>query len=124
MLGDSEPAFAYQVVSTIAFPDAEETRRDKFLSSWTRPFRQYCNLPARTEEPVVAQGRGGSMEAAAQGSAETSPLGKAILAGDIAATLLFLAGEHGRNISGQTIVVDGSRTSGSIPKGAPNFHLA
>jgi len=82
--------------------------------------------PGATVTPMVAEARDGSIEAAMIGSAETNPLERPILPGDIAAALLFLASDDSINISGQTIVVDGGRTVGGFinPTNAPppNYH--
>lgn len=53
----------------------------------------------------------GGEEATRRLSAEANPLGRPIDPEDIAATFLFLAGPGGRNITGQTLVVDGGTTT-------------
>ncbi|MDB5703854.1 MAG: short chain dehydrogenase family protein [Sphingomonas bacterium] len=79
--------------------------------------------PGSTVTPLVSSLRG-SVEAAIQGSIDTSPLRRPIMPEDIARTILFFVGEGGRNITGQTLVVDGGRmvAAGSGGPGAVNFH--
>jgi NAD(P)-dependent dehydrogenase (short-subunit alcohol dehydrogenase family) len=81
--------------------------------------------PGTTATPLVAGARGGSIEAAEQGAADTSPLGRAIMPHDIASALLYLASDLGRNVNAHTLVVDGGRTTASTPGGpGPTFHKA
>lgn len=53
----------------------------------------------------------GGDEATRRKSADVSPLGRPVEADDIAAMFVHLAGPAGRNITGQTIVVDGGTTT-------------
>ncbi len=53
----------------------------------------------------------GGEEATRQKSAEVNPLGRVIDAQDMARWFVFLAGPGGRNVTGQTIVVDGGATT-------------
>lgn len=53
----------------------------------------------------------GGEEATRRMSGEVSPLGRPMEPDDIAAAFLFLAGPGGRNMTGQTIVVDGGTTT-------------
>jgi NAD(P)-dependent dehydrogenase (short-subunit alcohol dehydrogenase family) len=79
--------------------------------------------PGTTATPLVAGVRGGSMEAAKRGAAETSPLGRAIMPEDIAGALLYLASDLGRNVNAHTLVVDGGRTTAATPGGSgPTYH--
>jgi NAD(P)-dependent dehydrogenase (short-subunit alcohol dehydrogenase family) len=79
--------------------------------------------PGSTVTPLVSNLRG-SIEAAIQGSIDTSPLRRPIMPEDIARTIVFFAGAGGLNITGQTLVVDGGRmvAAGSGGPGAVNFH--
>jgi NAD(P)-dependent dehydrogenase (short-subunit alcohol dehydrogenase family) len=62
--------------------------------------------PGTTVTPLMAAARG-SEESAIRRSIETSRLGRAIMPEDIAASLLFLASDLSRHVTGQTIFVDG-----------------
>lgn len=53
----------------------------------------------------------GGEEATRRLSGEVSPLGRAMEPDDIAAAFTFLAGPGGRNMTGQTIVIDGGTTT-------------
>lgn len=53
----------------------------------------------------------GGEEATRRMSGEVSPLGRPMDPDDIAAAFLFLAGPGGRNMTGQTMVVDGGTTT-------------
>lgn len=68
--------------------------------------------PGVVATPLVAHLRG-SDAAALQAAASSSPLGLAIVADDIAATLLHLASDDARTVTGQVLVVDGGRTASS-----------
>lgn len=89
------------------------------------PYGVRCNAvaPGTTATPLVAGVRGGSMEAATKGAAETSPLGRPIMPDDIAGAILYLASDLGRNVNAHTLVVDGGRTTASTPGGiGPTYH--
>jgi NAD(P)-dependent dehydrogenase (short-subunit alcohol dehydrogenase family) len=49
----------------------------------------------------------GSVEAATKLSADVSPMARAIMPEDVANIFLFLSGDQSRNITGQTLVIDG-----------------
>jgi enoyl-[acyl-carrier-protein] reductase (NADH) len=53
----------------------------------------------------------GGFDAACAYSAELSPLARAIMPEDIAGAFLYLASDLARNVTGQTLVVDGGYTS-------------
>jgi len=96
----------------------------KSVASELAPYGIRVNAvaPGTTATPLVAAHRGG-MEGAAAGSARLSPLGQPIMPDDIAAALLYLAGDSGRNISGHILVIDGGKTSSAaIDPGGPSFH--
>jgi NAD(P)-dependent dehydrogenase (short-subunit alcohol dehydrogenase family) len=65
--------------------------------------------PGVTVTPMATEGLGG-YEAACKYSAELSPLGQPIMSEDIASAFLFLSSDLARNITGQTLVVDGGYT--------------
>jgi NAD(P)-dependent dehydrogenase (short-subunit alcohol dehydrogenase family) len=65
--------------------------------------------PGVTVTPMAVEGLGG-YDAACSRSAELSPLGQPIMPEDIAGAFLYLSCELGRNITGQTLVIDGGYT--------------
>jgi NAD(P)-dependent dehydrogenase (short-subunit alcohol dehydrogenase family) len=65
--------------------------------------------PGVTVTPMAVAGLGGYDIACAY-SAELSPLGQPIMSEDIAGGFLYLSGEFGRNVTGQTLVIDGGYT--------------
>jgi NAD(P)-dependent dehydrogenase (short-subunit alcohol dehydrogenase family) len=65
--------------------------------------------PGVTVTPMAVEGLGG-FEAACAYSAELSPLGRPIMPEDIAGAFLYLASDLARNVTGQTLVVDGGYT--------------
>lgn len=76
--------------------------------------------PGATVTPLISSDRHGGPEKVLAFVAETSPLKRAITAEDIANALFFLGSEDGRNISGQTIAIDGGRVAFGI--GDMPFH--
>jgi NAD(P)-dependent dehydrogenase (short-subunit alcohol dehydrogenase family) len=73
---------------------------------------------------ALSTGVFGSVEKASRHAAEKSPLGRAIFGDDIAEAFLYLAGSGGRNVSGQTLVVDGGYLVSGGRAGMARFHSA
>jgi NAD(P)-dependent dehydrogenase (short-subunit alcohol dehydrogenase family) len=65
--------------------------------------------PGVTVTPMAVEGLGGYQAACAY-SAESSPLGQPITSEDIAGGFLFLSSDLARNITGQTLAIDGGYT--------------
>jgi len=76
--------------------------------------------PGVTVTPLAIAGAGG-VEEANRFSASVSPLGAPITPEDIAGGFLYLAGEYGRHITGQTIAIDGGYTLAGFRMAAPSF---
>lgn len=65
--------------------------------------------PGTTVTPLIVQNRGG-LQAAIDGAADTSALGTALMPGEIAAALLYLASDDAAHVTAHTLVVDSGRT--------------
>ncbi len=68
--------------------------------------------PAGTVTPMTAALVGNDVELITRNIAEGSPLGIPCMPEDIANSILFLLSEDARQISGQTLVIDGGLTTG------------
>ena len=75
-------------------------------------IRVNCIAPGAVVTPLMTRGRGGEAGARAM-SASTSLLGRPIFAEDVAAAALHLCSEMSRNVTGQTLVIDGGRLAAS-----------
>jgi NAD(P)-dependent dehydrogenase (short-subunit alcohol dehydrogenase family) len=68
--------------------------------------------PSGTVTPMTAALVGNDLDLITQNIAEGSPLGIPCMPEDIANSILFLLSEDARQISGQTLVIDGGLTTG------------
>lgn len=73
--------------------------------------------PGSTVTPMIENLRG-SREAALEVAAKASPLGSALLPGEIAAGLLYLASDAAAHVTAYTLVIDSGVTSGGFASGA------
>ncbi|MCO5786640.1 short-chain dehydrogenase [Pseudomonas sp. G11-1] len=73
--------------------------------------------PGTTVTALIEEVRGGREQALAA-AAQVSPLGSALLPEEIAAGLLFLAGDAAAHITGHTLVVDSGVTGAGAASGA------
>jgi len=73
--------------------------------------------PGSTVTPMIEKLRGGR-EAALEVAAKASPLGSPLLAGEIAAGLLYLASDAAAHVTAYTLVIDAGVTSGGFAAGA------
>ena len=71
------------------------------------------SIPTRMTAQVIT-GDANALDDATASIGSRSPLGRAGLPSDIAETMLFLFGDAGSYITGQTIVVDAGITSGAV----------
>lgn len=73
--------------------------------------------PGTTVTPLIEEVRGGR-EQALSAAAQVSPLGSALLPEEIAAGLLFLAGDAAAHITGHTLLIDSGVTGAGAASGA------
>ena len=73
--------------------------------------------PGTTVTPMIEAIRGGR-EAALEGATRVSPLGTPLMPDEIAAALLYLAGDAAAHVTAHTLVVDSGVTAGGFASGA------